>query len=87
MVALDKQNRGEFDRLGNQQNTRAILGLQFPEITLPVAPGRNLAILVEAAARNHLLQINGYSAAEDLITRQNQAIAHGNETSHGPSED
>lgn len=87
MVALDKQNRGEFDRLGNQQNTRAILGLQFPEITLPVAPGRNLAVLVEAAARNHLLQINGYNAAEDLIARQNQAIARDNETSNGPSED
>ena len=46
----------------------------FPEITLPVAPGRNLAVLVEAAARTHLLQDNDYNAAQDLIARQNRAI-------------
>ena len=41
---------------------------------LPVAPGRNLAVLVEAAARSHLLNMNGYNAAEDFILRQNQSI-------------
>jgi HPr kinase/phosphorylase len=75
MVELDQNNRTEFDRLGNSLNTRNILGLEFPQITLPVAPGRNLAVLVEAAARNHLLRIGGYDAAQDFITRQNQAIA------------
>jgi HPr kinase/phosphorylase len=74
MVELDHDNRVEFDRLGNNLKTRNILGLEFPEITLPVAPGRNLAVLVEAAARNHLLQASGYNAANDLIARQNQAI-------------
>jgi HPr kinase/phosphorylase len=75
MVELVDENRVEFDRLGNNRKTRDILGLPFPEITLPVAPGRNLAVLVEAAARNHLLQTSGYNAAQDLIARQNQAIA------------
>jgi HPr kinase/phosphorylase len=75
MVELDQNNHTEFDRLGNSLNTRNILGLEFPQITLPVAPGRNLAVLVEAAARNHLLRIGGYDAAQDFITRQNQAIA------------
>jgi len=75
MVELDQNNHTEFDRLGNSLNTRNILGLEFPQITLPVAPGRNLAVLVEAAARNHLLRIAGYDAAQDFITRQNQAIA------------
>ncbi len=79
MVTLDSDNNTEFDRLGNQQTTRSILGLEFPEITLPVAPGRNLAVLVEAAARNHLLQTNGYNAAQDLIARQSQAIAENND--------
>ena len=74
MVELDHDNKVEFDRLGNNQETRDILGLAFPVITLPVAPGRNLAVLVEAAARNHLLQASGYNAAQDLITRQSQAI-------------
>lgn len=75
LVTLDLDNRAEFDRLGDQQKTREILGLDFPEVTLPVAPGRNLAVLVEAAARNYLLQDNDYNAAQDLITRQNLAIA------------
>ncbi|HUV22203.1 MAG TPA: HPr(Ser) kinase/phosphatase [Gammaproteobacteria bacterium] len=81
MVAMGKKNKTDFDRLGNQQNTRTILGLEFPEITLPVAPGRNLAVLVEAAARNHLLQTDGYDAAQDLIARQNQAIAQSDDVS------
>ena len=75
MVAMDTRNKTDFDRLGNQQKLRELLGLEFPEITLPVAPGRNLAVLVEAAARNHLLQNSGYNAAQDLIARQTKAIA------------
>ncbi|MCP4335910.1 MAG: HPr(Ser) kinase/phosphatase [Gammaproteobacteria bacterium] len=81
MVALDADNGVSFDRLGNNLNTRNILGLPFTEVTLPVAPGRNLAVLVEAAARNHLLQASGYNAAEDLIAGQNQALARDFETS------
>ena len=69
MVELDRNNSSEFDRLGNNLKTRSILGLEFPEVTLPVAPGRNLAVLVEAAARNHLLHSSGYNAALDFITR------------------
>lgn len=75
MVELDRKNSTEFDRLGNNLKTRSILGLDFPEVTLPVAHGRNLAVLVEAAARNHLLHNSGYNAAQDFIARQNQAIA------------
>ena len=74
MVKLTSDNADEFDRLGNADRTRNILGLDIPEVTLPVAPGRNLAVLVEAAARSHLLNMNGYNAAEDFILRQNQSI-------------
>ncbi|MCZ6724597.1 MAG: HPr(Ser) kinase/phosphatase, partial [Gammaproteobacteria bacterium] len=75
MVQLTSDNSTLFDRLGSKLQTRNILGLDIPEVTLPVAPGRNLAVLVEAAARNHLLNINGYNAAEEFIAHQNQAIA------------
>ena len=74
MVELDKDSMSKFDRLGNYHKTRSVLDLAFPEITLPVAPGQNLAALVEAATRNHLLQMNGYNAAEDFIERQRVAI-------------
>ena len=80
MVELDQNNSTEFDRLGNNLKTRNILGLDFPQVTLPVAPGRNLAVLAEAAARNHLLHNSGYNAAEDFIARQNRAIAEDSET-------
>ncbi len=74
MVQLTESNSNQFDRIGNIVDTRNILGVDIPEVTLPVAPGRNLAVIVEAAARNHLLNINGYNAAEDFIQRQRQAI-------------
>ncbi len=74
MERLTRENSDQFDRIGKSTNTRQILGLKIPEVTLPVAPGRNLAVIVEAAARNHLLNMNGYNAAEDFIGRQHQAI-------------
>ncbi len=57
------------DRLQIEQNVRNILGVDVPTFSLPVAPGRNLAVLVEAAVRNHLLRLNGYNASEDIVTR------------------
>ncbi len=62
------------DRLQMKQKMRNILGLDIPVFTLPVAPGRNLAVLVEAAVRNHLLRLNGYNAGEDLANRQKRLM-------------
>ncbi len=74
MVEFTPENQHQFDRLGSIQRSRTVLGLEIPELTLPVAPGRNLAVLVEAAARNHLLRMGGYNSAEDFIERQRLAI-------------
>jgi len=46
-----------------------ILGARVPLVTMPVAPGRNLAMLVEVAARNHLLRTRGRHAAQLLAER------------------
>lgn len=81
MVQLTRDNAEQFDRLGNTVNTRKILGLDIPVVTLPVAQGRNLAVIVETAARNHLLNMNGYNAAEDFIDRQHQAITRNQQSS------
>ena len=59
----------EYDRLGIDDAHFDLLGLQVPLIRMPVAPGRNLAILVEVAARNHLLRRRGVNAARDLVAR------------------
>ena len=58
------------DRLRSAQRTMNVLGLEIPVFTLPVAPGRNLAVLVEAAARNHILRVGGYYAEEEIAARQ-----------------
>ena len=63
------ENGKEYDRLGDQKNFEEILGVQIPKILMPVRPGRNLAILIEVAARNHRLKSMGYDAAEELIQR------------------
>lgn len=75
MVNYTEKNRHQFDRLGTEQRTQNILGVEIPELTLPVAPGRNMAVLVEAAGRNHILRKNGYNAAEDFIEQQRRAIS------------
>jgi HPr kinase/phosphorylase len=59
-----------IDRLHGSRATRTILGVDVSEITLPVAPGRNLAVLAEAAVRSHLLHLNGYDAGSEFIARQ-----------------
>ncbi len=63
-----------IDRLHGDIRSREILGIEVPEVTLPVAPGRNLAVLVEAAVRNHLLRMNGYNAGEDFARQQQDFI-------------
>lgn len=59
----------EYDRIGGEQNVEEILGLKIPKLTIPVSPGRNLAILIEVAARNYRLKSMGYDAAQELIAR------------------
>jgi HPr kinase/phosphorylase len=59
----------EYDRLGLDDAFFDLLGLRIPLIRMPVAPGRNLAILVEVAARNQLLRTRGINAARDLAAR------------------
>jgi HPr kinase/phosphorylase len=59
----------EYDRLGLDDNAFELFGVRVPLIEMPVAPGRNLAILVEVAARNQLLRARGLNAARDLAAR------------------
>jgi len=64
----------EYDRLGLDENFFEVFGVKVPLIRMPVAPGRNLAILVEVAARNQLLRSRGLNAARDLVTRLEQQL-------------
>lgn len=55
-----------YDRLGTSLNTRDLLGVSIPVIEIPVRPGRNLPIIIEAAAMNERLKRMGYDSAKDF---------------------
>lgn len=63
------------DRLDMRASERIILGVPLPEVRIPVAVGRNLAVLVEVAVRNHILKLRGVNPSEEFIERQRAAIA------------
>lgn len=67
-------NQQPIDRLRGDASTHEILGVQVPKLTIPVAPGRNIAVLVEAAARNHILRLKGFDPAQAFIDRQAHMI-------------
>jgi HPr kinase/phosphorylase len=70
VVQLERWEHGrEYDRLGIDESYYELLGIRIPTIRMPVAPGRNVAILVEVAARNQLLRARGHHAARRLVER------------------
>jgi HPr kinase/phosphorylase len=79
IVHLDMPDGGAEpkDRLATRSGTRDILGVEIPTVTLAVAPGRNLAVLVEAAVRNHILLTRGVDSTREFIARQEAAIRLG----------
>jgi len=71
---LNDEELAKMDRLVGSYSTRHLLGVDTPEITIPVAPGRSLAILVETAVRQHIHRRKGYDASEDFMERQRHMI-------------
>jgi HPr kinase/phosphorylase len=64
----------EYDRLGLDEYVFELFGVRIPLVKIPVAPGRNLAILVEVAARNQILRTQGLNPARDLTDRLQQRL-------------
>ena len=60
---------GELDRSGQERLTRNILGVEVPQITIPVSAGRDLVNLIETAAQQYKLLASGYDAVKDLDER------------------
>ncbi len=56
-----------YDRLGLEEEYMDILGIKIPAITVPVKPGRNLAIIIECAAMNNRQKRMGYNATKELL--------------------
>jgi HPr kinase/phosphorylase len=87
VVQLERWNEArEYDRLGLDESSYDLLGLKVPLIRMPVAPGRNLAILVEVAARNQLLRMRGINAARELVARLDATLENTTQL-HLPNQD
>lgn len=70
VVELELWNEGkEYDRIGLDKSFTKILGVELSTATIPVKPGRNVAMIVEVAVRNFRQKLLGYNAAEELNER------------------
>ena len=78
VVSMEPWEEGRaYDRLGLGTDYYEILGVKVPMVTIPVRPGRNLAVILELAAMNNRQKNMGYNAAEALAASHDAAIESG----------
>jgi HPr kinase/phosphorylase len=65
----------EYDRLGVETQKYSMLDMEVPLLVIPVRPGRNLTTIVEVAARNHLLKLQGHHSAKEFQEKLSKEIA------------
>ena len=68
-------NTKVYDRMGLDNEYMEILGVEVPTMTIPVKPGRNLAVIIEVAAMNNRQKKMGYNAAKDLLMSLGMDVA------------
>ena len=75
MIKLEEWDREkEYDRLGLEEQYTEFLGNKVVCQSLPIRPGRNLAVIVESAAANHRQKKMGYNAAQELYNRVQNSL-------------
>jgi HPr kinase/phosphorylase len=57
--------KGDYDRTGLQQKTKKILGIETPYVVIPLTPGKNISVIAEVIAMNHLLALRGIYPAQE----------------------
>ncbi len=78
VIRLDPWKPGKrYDRLGLDENGYEILGVTLPYVEMPVGPGRHLSVLIEVAARNHLLKLKGFHPARELARKLGERLQAG----------
>lgn len=78
VVRLVPEGHVHIDRLGLTDQTVELLGIRRPSLTVPVAPGRSLSLLIEAAARKVLLRQRGVSdAAREYLKKRDRSLERG----------
>ena len=80
VIALEKWKEGkEYDRTGLDESKTSILGVDIPMVVIPVAPGRNLAVITEVAAINQRAKKLGENTAEIFAQKQKERLKKGTE--------
>ena len=79
-----QRKTSQMERLPLQASSQRILDVDVRKVQLPVAAGRNLAVLIEAAVRNYVLQLRGIDSTQEFMARQSQSIS--NQQLNNPSE-
>jgi HPr kinase/phosphorylase len=69
------EGQADYDRLGLEEQKYALCEIEVPMVRIPLAPGRNLATIVEVAVKNHLLKRVGYHAVKELDRKLTEKIA------------
>jgi HPr kinase/phosphorylase len=69
------EGHADYDRLGLEEQKYALCEIEVPMVRIPLAPGRNLATIVEVAVKNHLLKRFGYHAVKELDRKLTEKIA------------
>ncbi len=72
---VEWEDKVEYDRLGIEEQRYSILDCEVPLLVIPVRPGRNLTTIVEVAARNHLLKLQGHHSAREFQDKLSKQIA------------
>lgn len=72
---VEWEDDSEYDRLGLEEMTYSVLGLEIPLLKIPVRPGRNITTIIEVAARNQLLKEMGYHSALEFQDRLEKRMA------------
>lgn len=83
-LIIELERMSQFDpedinRLEMSATSEAILGVDIPKTRLPVAAGRNLAVLVEVAVRNHILNLRGVNSSEMFLARHTELLTQGDD--------
>lgn len=74
LESADKLAPQMLDRLKIKSQSENILGVKVPKVMIPVAAGRNIAVLVEVAVRNHMLQLRGINGTKQFMQRQTREM-------------
>ena len=69
VTLVDWQADFDYERIGIDDKGKLILGVEVPEITVPIFPGKNITVIAEAIAFNYLLRLDGYHAAQEFNKR------------------